>query len=439
MFKNIALKLISDSMGKNIDLEAQERINRFLTERSVSGAACVVKNGTVIAEVYTGNFDKSTQFQIASVTKQFTAMAIMQLVEKESLKLDATLNTFIEDFPHGNKITVHHLLGMTSGLPRHNQNLDETKEISMEDLIVHIKDQIGTNDLMFDPGDKYEYSNINYQLLAFIITQVSGKDYATYMSENIFEPLGMNLTGLDYVKGGSPAIGFTGDGTEQADVVHPSVAIGSGCLKMSVPDMVKWQRELERLRLGLHGLISPDNFKIMITPGKGDYGYGFSGVNPEKYVYSHSGRIMGGSSYFMHSKDTGVIVFSNNDREVVDIIAKVVELKVSDNPIPRKFSCGLLFRNIQLLFYRNEVNEAVKMFSELDKLMEDTDPFAVYVQDEVGTLYFKYVKDNHERVNIEDLTKMLEVLENVSQKVPKFRQEYVQDAIKSLKKIKSEL
>ena len=108
MFKNIALRLCSNSMGndipgRNIDAAAQERINTFLTERNVSGAACVVKNGTVIAEVYTGNFDTSTQFQIASVTKQFTAMAIMQLVEKKSLKLDDTLDTFIKDFPHGKK------------------------------------------------------------------------------------------------------------------------------------------------------------------------------------------------------------------------------------------------------------------------------------------------------------------------------------------------
>ena len=445
MFKNIALKLISDSMGndipKNIDLEAQQRINTFLTERSVSGAACIVKNGTVIAEVYTGNFGERTQFQIASVTKQFTAMAIMQLVEKKSLELDATLNTFIDDFSHGDEITVRHLLGMTSGLPRQTQDLDETKAITMEKLVSNIKKQIGTNKLRFEPGSEFEYSNINYQLLADIITKVSGKDYATYMSENIFKSLGMDLTGLEYVEGGFPAIGFTGDGTEKADVVHWSVPTGAGGLKMSVPDMVKWQRELERLRLGLHGLISPDNFKIMITPGKGGYGFGFSRVNQEKLEYSHSGWVTGESSYFMHSKDTGVFVFSNNDKVDTGTIAKVAALKMSGNEIPDQLMCRLLLGDIQSLFSRNQVGEALEKFSELKKLMEDTDLLAVQVQDEVGTLYFNYVKYNQERVNINDLTKMLEVLENVnvSPKLPVHRKAIVQGAIKGLNDIKLKL
>ena len=78
---------------------------------------------------------------------------------------------------------------MTSGLPRQTQDLDETKAITMEKLVSNIKKQIGTNKLRFEPGSEFEYSNINYQLLADI-TKVSEKDYATYMSENIFKSLG---------------------------------------------------------------------------------------------------------------------------------------------------------------------------------------------------------------------------------------------------------
>ena len=177
----------------------------------------------------------------------------------------------------------------------------------------------------------------------------------------------------------------------------------------------------------------------MITPGRAAMDLDFPELTREVRVFSF-GVGHGESSYFMHSKDTGV-VFSNKHKVDTGTIAKVAALKMSGNEIPDQLMCRLLLGDIQSLFSRNQVGEALEKFSELKKLMEDTDLLAVQVQDEVGTLYFNYVKYNQERVNINDLTKMLEVLENVnvSPKLPVHRKAIVQGAIKGLKDIKLKL
>ncbi|MDX1407859.1 MAG: serine hydrolase domain-containing protein, partial [Saprospiraceae bacterium] len=134
-------------------------------------------------------------FQIASVSKPFTATAIMMLVEEGKLRLDDPVSRFVPDFTRGADLTVHHLLTHTSGIPNINSmpvyTILEQQDNAPAGLITHFKDL----PLDFEPGERYGYSNSNYNLLAFIVEQVSGMEFGDFLSTRIFAPLDMTHTG----------------------------------------------------------------------------------------------------------------------------------------------------------------------------------------------------------------------------------------------------
>ena len=116
------------------------KLNNCLTKLGLPGAIAVIKDGQIIGEVYSKGFDADTQFQLASVTKQFTAMGILKLVDSRKIDLDTPLHSIegLIDFPHGDQVTIRHLLNMTSGYPRHFE-FDETQAMKFTDLISGIK------------------------------------------------------------------------------------------------------------------------------------------------------------------------------------------------------------------------------------------------------------------------------------------------------------
>jgi CubicO group peptidase (beta-lactamase class C family) len=138
----------------------------------------------------------STRFRIGSVTKQFTAVAILQLVEQGKLKLEDPLSRFIPDFPQGDNVTIQQLLTHTSGIRSYTDKPDflsgVTKEVSPTELIESFKNE----PYDFSPGEGWHYNNSGYFLLGFIIAQVSGDSYAEYLRKHMFEPLEMNDTGI---------------------------------------------------------------------------------------------------------------------------------------------------------------------------------------------------------------------------------------------------
>ena len=138
-----------------------------------------------------------TKFHLASVSKPFTAVAILLLEEKGLLSVQDPLTKFIPDYPRGDEITIHNLLVHTSGIKNVNVfgNYDRESKFPQtpEKLVKLFKDK----PLDFNPGEKYSYSNSNYNLLAFIIEKVSGKSYGEFLKENIFNHLNMKDTGHD--------------------------------------------------------------------------------------------------------------------------------------------------------------------------------------------------------------------------------------------------
>lgn len=187
-----------------------------------------------------------TAFRIASVTKMFTAAAILQLQEQHKLHVTDTLSQYIPDYPYGNRVTIHQCLSMTSGIPNY------TKFISCEErqkptTLNHLIDRITRQILEYEPGTKFSYSNSNYAMLAYIIEKVSDMSYAAYLEKHIFAPLKMHDS---YVDDGSSkphqAIGYTleSDTFSPAKTYEMSWPVGAGNIRATAEDLYLFNQAL---------------------------------------------------------------------------------------------------------------------------------------------------------------------------------------------------
>lgn len=186
-----------------------------------------------------------TKFHIGSITKQFTSMAIMQLVQRGKLALKDTVASILPDYPN-KSITVYQLLTHTAGIPNYTSfpDFDSSKEITLSGLIALFKDK----PLEFVSGSKFAYSNSGYVLLAAIIEKLSGISYEQFLQKNIWGPLGMKNTGLLH---DNPPIMHRAQGYSMTNGVvcnvpcySPSVGVGAGMLYSTVEDLYTWDRAL---------------------------------------------------------------------------------------------------------------------------------------------------------------------------------------------------
>ena len=216
--------------------------------------------------------DAATNFRLASVTKQFTATAIMLLVHGK-LHYDDHLTDFFPDFPaYGKAITVRNLLNHTSGFPDYEDILTAQYPNTPDEKVPQIHDA-GVLKLLeqqsvgkFPPGSKWDYSNSGYATLAMIVEKVSGRPFGQFLQERIFTPLQMTNT-LAYEKGKNEvphrAYGHTKEsGTwRETDQSSTSAVLGDGGIYSSLDDLAKWDRALRE-----HTLLSAEEMKPALTP-----------------------------------------------------------------------------------------------------------------------------------------------------------------------------
>lgn len=187
-------------------------------------------------------------FRIASLTKQFTAVAILQLQERGLLNIEDDIKKYIPDFPSTEKITLANLISHTSGIKNITDELwNKAKRKSstpteLVDMIKHF-----TPD--FKPGTSFSYSNSGYILLGYIIEKVSGKTYEQYTSDNIFKPLKMDQAYYDHMQTvvsgrASGYVSISDNKFENADFLDQSLPYSAGALMMTVDDMYKWNKGL---------------------------------------------------------------------------------------------------------------------------------------------------------------------------------------------------
>lgn len=274
-------------------------------------------------------------YQLASVSKQFTATAIMKLVEAGKINLDAPIRTYLTDIPEAwSKVAVRHLLAHTSGvrsyteLPGFFANGNQRKDYSHKELI----DLVRNLPLDFEPGTQWHYNNTGYYLLGMMIEQVSGQSYEQFLAQNIFKPLGMAHTRLNSRADVIPerVIGYSWRGGEwgNAEFVSPTQPFSAGALVSNVLDMAKWDAALYGDTILKKESLEQMWTRAVLKSGeKADYGFGWGLEERNKRrVVQHGGGIDGFStqiSRFIDDKLT-VIVLTNCDGGRAEKIANDV-------------------------------------------------------------------------------------------------------------------
>ena len=279
--------------------------------------------------------DENSVFEIASVSKQFTAAGMLLLIEKGKVKFTDTLRAFFPELPYYN-ITIKDLIIHTSGLPDYILEMiekwDHSKIAFNDDLIEFLADEKLPPD--FQPGERFEYSNVAYSLLASIIEKVSGQSFGVYMQDNIFKPLGMNSSliyntrrssgalipdyALGYVYSDSLKKYMLPDSLHDYEFVkYLDGIVGDGVVNTTTGDLLKWEQALKN-----HTLLSEEMQKEMFTPhslydtlSQIYYGYGvFLDSNIWGKRIFHAGGWPGYSTVLMNFPDDNItiIILSNN-------------------------------------------------------------------------------------------------------------------------------
>lgn len=312
-----------------------EAVENFLDCESANGAfqgVALVAQGDEIkfAKAY-GNASEgkpntlNTRFAAASITKQFTAAAIMQLVDEGKVNIDDTIDKYFPEYIYGNIITVRNLLQMRSGIPDYLNDpysfMNDAEAISIlkdyegnvyPDKYVEDKrwshsvllNSMYKTGLLFDPNVMYDYCNTNYYLLGLIVENVTGKPYEEYVQENLFAPSNMTTASMNCKKGDAEGHGSSESGVIKA---NSDFTYAAGNIYTNVFDLFRWSRALHTGKI-----VSSESYAQMTTPIDG---YGFGLFVTDDGVIRHSGVIDGFNSnieYHPYS-DVTIIVMENKD------------------------------------------------------------------------------------------------------------------------------
>lgn len=317
----------------------EPRVEEFLQEvvetEHFTGAVLVARDSAIIHAKGYGSAsgdkknDIATVFHVASVTKQFTAAAILQLVDAGVLDLSSSIIQYLPDryiAPQWETITVHHLLSHTSGVPDYAVTREYYIVVDgfcLGDTVDGMIREAMSKDLEFEPGSKYSYSNIGFTLLGLIVENQSGTPYAQYMKEKVFDPMGMYSSKI-HVEGHIPspneARGFRWGEIEKAhipdDIVSLPVTAPDGGLVTTLSDFLIWSQIFSG---GGQNILSESAINQMTTQqiaiGRGGPldGYGY-GLYVGDRLVGHSGYIVGFRSQFIYDRETATLiaVFTNN-------------------------------------------------------------------------------------------------------------------------------
>ena len=312
-----------------------------------SGSALVTDGGEIVYEGAFGLANEDwqipnfvgTKFRLASISKQFTAMLVLLLVEDGQLELDAPIVRYLPDYSaeSGKQVTVHHLLNHTSGIPNYTNRpgfmkIDALHHHSTDEFVA----EFCSDPLEFEPGAHFHYSNSGYYLLAAIIEKVTGHSYGEALREKILAPLEMDDTGHDDSNAvlANRATGYYELLGQRriARRVDTTSFVGAGSLYSTVGDLWKWDRALRSKQL-LQGELE----QRMFTQGKGDYGYGWfvDGANSDAPVFWHAGVVSGFSTMILRSpeQDRCIILLSNSSTSSVnDAVVGIAEILDGNTP-----------------------------------------------------------------------------------------------------------
>jgi CubicO group peptidase (beta-lactamase class C family) len=323
----------TQSLDKNKISKIEQLVKSYADIHMFNGSILVANKGQILLKKGYGlanmewNIPNAidTKFRIGSVTKQFTAMLIMQLKQAGKLNLQAKITEYLPWYRKdtGNKITIHHLLTHTSGIPNYTENASTIADINTHNYTpVEIAEKYCSAMLEFEPGTKFKYSNSAYFLLGVIIEAITKKLYAQVLKEQILDVAGMKNTGIDtpseIVKNRALGYEYSFEGyVNSAYIDMASATYAAGAIYSTIEDLYLWQKALYGDKL-----LSKENKEIMFTPYLNNYAYGLAvnkskpeGMQKEITAMGHPGGINGFSALSIrYIEDETVIILLDNTR-----------------------------------------------------------------------------------------------------------------------------
>ena len=340
----------SGTLAQNRAAKIQKVLAQAHKYRQFNGSALVAENGKV---VYKGAFGMAnmewgipntpdTRFRLGSITKQFTAMLVLQLVEQGKIKLEGKLSDYLTDYRKdvGEKVTIHHLLTHTSGIPSYTSAPGFLENVSRNPYkVADFVQKYASGDLEYEPGAKFSYNNSGYFLLGAIIERVTGKSYEQALKESILDPAGMKNTGYDHYGTIIPkrASGYsqTPNGYTNAPYLDMSIPYAAGSMYSTVEDLYLWDQALYTDKL-----LTAQSKELMYKPFLQDYAYGWVVVNASfkqndqpVQMIRHGGGINGFTTTIVRfPKEKNLIVILDNTSQNVDRQAETIARILYNQP-----------------------------------------------------------------------------------------------------------
>lgn len=328
-----------------------------------NGNVLIADKGTVLFEKSYGlaneatqqKLDRETVFELASVSKQFTAMGIVLLQKQGKLNYDDPISKYLPELSSYGNITIRNLLQHTGGLPDYmelfEEKWDKTRFATNQDIVNEFAQHKPTAD--FEPGAKFEYSNTGYALLGLIIEKASGKTFGQYLKANIFQPLKMNNTfvyrsrfepqtvknyALGYVTDSVGNKVLTNSFGKEFYTYYLDGIVGDGMVNSTLADLLKWDR-------ALYGdqLVNAQDKALIFTAGKAadgketNYGFGWSVGKSDKYgkIVNHSGGWAGYVTFIERhlDNDKTIIMLQNNSTRLTTLPTREVRKILYNEPL----------------------------------------------------------------------------------------------------------
>jgi D-alanyl-D-alanine carboxypeptidase len=308
-------------------IQAEAYLSRLATAGKFSGTVLVARNGRPLFERAYGYAvagwsipnTTDTRFEIASLTKQFTGAAVLQLAEAGKLDLDSPVSRYYPAAPAAwADVTVRMLANHTSGLPK-NEIKDFTKGIAVpytpDELVATFRDR----PLAFRPGSSWAYTNTEYYLLAWIVEKQSGQSLGDYLARHIFAPAGMTHSGFVSTLAVVPraAEGYTRENgrLRHRDYFDRSVELGAGGIYTTVGDLARWNAALDAGRL-----LKPAALTAMFTPSvPGGYGFGWFITRRRRLREFHEGSDPGFAAFEARYPDDGLLIVILSNLEAAPV------------------------------------------------------------------------------------------------------------------------
>ena len=354
-FVSLIVVMLLLSTGSSAQDGAASKVDDYIVAemkaQQIPGLSlAVMKNGQIVLAKGYGLANVEHQapvrpetiFQSGSMGKQFTATAVMMLVEEGKLSLDDKITKFFPDAPEAwRDITVRHLLTHTSGLGDYPDDFDLRRDYTEDELVQRIK----TIPLAFQPGDKWSYSNLGYVMLGVLIHKVSGKFYGDFLQERVFKPLGMTTARVisepDIVPNRAAGYRLVNGELKNQNWVSPTLnTTADGALYLTVYDMAKWDAALYTEKLLKRSSLEQMWTAVKLNDGKtAPYGFGWALAEVRgHHIVEHGGAWQGFKSQIARYVDDKltIVVFANqaraNPAKIAHGVAAIFEPQLTAAP-----------------------------------------------------------------------------------------------------------